>query len=223
MCALAERRRGTHTQFPVSPVLRQPAKERGPRARRTVALILTATKSIFLTRGYAGTTVDEIARLAGISRASFYTYFPSKRDVLLALGAESAHAALEIADYVEAIADPCDEAEIEDVVRRSFAVLDDHASFGLAWTQAAQEDEEIRVAGTKRYLQVCTRMGQALGAVRGRPFDNPAARGMVVFSMLDRAWTFRQLYDEMLKDGTLEHEIALVLVDMLVEGRRSRT
>jgi hypothetical protein len=46
-------------------------------------------REVFLTRGYAGTTVDEIARIADVSRASFYAYFPSKREVLLALGAPS--------------------------------------------------------------------------------------------------------------------------------------
>ena len=35
------------------------------------------------------TTIDEITRVASVSRASFYTYFPSKRDVLLALGKDS--------------------------------------------------------------------------------------------------------------------------------------
>ncbi len=83
--------------FPVSPTLRQPAQELGPRATRTVALILEAAKGILLTHGYAGTTVDEIARVAGISRASFYT-FPSKRDVLLALGVDSAHAGMHMID-----------------------------------------------------------------------------------------------------------------------------
>src|SRR4030081_1073131 len=77
----------------VSPTLRQPANELGPRAHLTIARILDATKKIFLIRGYTGTTIDEITRVANVSRASFYTYFPSKRDVLLAVGADSASAA----------------------------------------------------------------------------------------------------------------------------------
>jgi hypothetical protein len=31
-----------------------------------------ATKTVFLTRGFAGTTVDEITKLAGVSRSTFY-------------------------------------------------------------------------------------------------------------------------------------------------------
>lgn len=219
-------RRGTKTsvvrEFPVSPTLRQPAKERGPRATRTVALILAATKEIFLARGYAGTTVDEIARSAGISRASFYTYFPSKRDVLLALGADSAHAAEEMVDFVKDIKAPWGLPDVESFVHRCFAVLDDHASFGFAWTQAAHEDEEIRVAGMKRHLSVCARMGRALGALRGRPFDDAAAQGLVVFSMLERGWTYRQLYAGTLKEAALEREVATVLCATLKDGRAVR-
>ncbi|MCU4183490.1 TetR/AcrR family transcriptional regulator [Acidiferrimicrobium sp. IK] len=209
-------------QFPVSPTLRQPAKERGPRATRTVGLILGATKDIFLTRGYAGTTVDEIARVAGISRASFYTYFPSKRDVLLALGAESAHAAEVMVGYVRAIELPWSDAAIEDFVVKSFAVLDDHASFGIAWTQAAYEDEVIHKAGMKRHLRDCAKMGKAMGDLRGRPFADPAAHGLVIFSALERAWTYRQLYAGTISDGALERQIAEVICATLRDPAPAR-
>jgi len=198
-------------QFPVSPTLRQPAKERGPRAERTVAKILAATKEIFLTRGYIGTTIDEITKAAGVSRASFYTYFPSKRDVLLALGAESAHAAEAMVDFVSEIPLQWTTADIEVFVHKSFTVLDDHASFGFAWTQAAHEDEEIRVAGMRRHLQVCRRMGQALGVLRGVPFADNAAQGILVFSMLERAWSFCKLYEARLPASTMEQAIAATI------------
>ena len=70
--------------FLTPPSIRQPANPLGPRAQRTINRIIEATRDVFLTRGYSGTTIDEIARLADVSRASFYTYFPSKRDVLIA-------------------------------------------------------------------------------------------------------------------------------------------
>lgn len=173
-----------------------------------MAKILAATKEIFLARGYTGTTVDEITRAAGVSRASFYTYFPSKRDVLLALGAESAHAAEVMVDLISEITAPWTVAEIEEFVHKSFVLLDDHASFGFAWTQAAHEDEEIRVAGMRRHLQVCRRMGQAMGTLRGWPFPDTAAQGLLVFSMLERAWSFCKLYDGKLSASAMERVIA---------------
>ena len=211
--------RSPSREFLGSPILRQPAKEMGPRATRTVALILAATKEIFLTHGYAGTTVDEITRVAGISRASFYTYFPSKRDVLLALGAESAHAAATLVDYVHAIKSPWKPPDIEEFVRKSFVVFDEHASFGFAWTQAAHQDEEIRIAGMKRHLQVCGGMGRALGSLRGEPFDDPTAQGVIIFSMLERSWSYCQLYTGKLDEVSVHKEIAQVLQALL----RSRT
>lgn len=211
--------RSSSREFLGSPTLRQPAKEMGPRATRTVALILDATKEIFLSHGYAGTTVDEIARVAGISRASFYTYFPSKRDVLLALGAESAHAAATLVDYLRAVKSPWKASDIEDFVRKTFVVFDEHASFGFAWTQAAHQDEEIRIAGMKRHLQVCAGMGRALGSLRGEPFQDPTAQGLIIFSMLERAWSYCQLYTGKLDQASVQKEIAQVLQALL----RNRT
>ena len=43
-----------------------------------------AILSVFLNRGYSAVTVDEAARGAGISRATFFRYFGSKEDVVVA-------------------------------------------------------------------------------------------------------------------------------------------
>lgn len=47
--------------------------------------ILTATRSLLTHRPMADVTIDEIASAAGISRTSFYFYFPSKQAVLATL------------------------------------------------------------------------------------------------------------------------------------------
>jgi AcrR family transcriptional regulator len=199
---------GNARSFPVSPTLRQPADVLGPRATRTVGQILEATKAIFLSHGYAGTTVDEIARLAGVSRASFYTYFPSKRDILLALGADAAHGGMLIVDYLGDLRQPVDDHQLEEYVRRCFAVLDEQASFAFAWTQAAHQDEEIRVAGMKRHLRICGDLGQALGELRGRPFADHTAQGLTLMSQLERAWSYCQLYSDPALEVAVRAEIA---------------
>lgn len=38
---------------------------------------------LFTERGYEGTTIDDICEVAGISRSTFFRYFPTKEDVLL--------------------------------------------------------------------------------------------------------------------------------------------
>ncbi|MCB8835744.1 TetR/AcrR family transcriptional regulator, partial [Escherichia coli] len=40
---------------------------------------------LFIEKGFDGTTVDEVAAAAGISRRTFFHYFDSKDDILLSL------------------------------------------------------------------------------------------------------------------------------------------
>ena len=47
--------------------------------------ILNSAQVLMLARGYAGTKVDEICEHAGVSKGSFYHFFPSKRDLTLAV------------------------------------------------------------------------------------------------------------------------------------------
>ena len=46
------------------------------------ATLEEAASELFLEKGYPATSIDDIARRAGISRATFFNYFPQKSDVL---------------------------------------------------------------------------------------------------------------------------------------------
>lgn len=41
--------------------------------------VLEGARQVFLTDGFEGASVDEIARVAGVSKATLYSYFPDKR------------------------------------------------------------------------------------------------------------------------------------------------
>jgi AcrR family transcriptional regulator len=45
--------------------------------------IANMAMELFVERGYEGTTIDDICKVAGISRSTFFRYFRSKEDVLL--------------------------------------------------------------------------------------------------------------------------------------------
>ena len=45
-------------------------------------MLAEAATELFLERGYHHTAVDDIAHRAGVSRATFFNYFPAKADVL---------------------------------------------------------------------------------------------------------------------------------------------
>jgi AcrR family transcriptional regulator len=52
---------------------------------RVRARLLSAARRLFARQGVAGTTMDDIARLAGVSRPTVFNYFPSKNLLLAAL------------------------------------------------------------------------------------------------------------------------------------------
>jgi AcrR family transcriptional regulator len=201
--------------LPIPATPRQPAQVLGPRASRTIARILAATKEIFLVRGYGGTTIDEIARVAGLSRASFYSYFSSKRELVLTLGANHAAEATDVVERLRTITRPWRIEDIEEWVRQYFALLETHGSFAFAWTQAAHEDEEIRRAGMKRHLDICRRMGTALGEVRGAPFARPREQGLLTLSMLERGWSYCRLYAGTIDADVVQAEAARVIASSL--------
>lgn len=208
--------------FPIAPTLRSPAKEFGPRANRTIAKILEAARAMFLTRGYVGTTIDEIAKVAQLSRSSFYTYFPTKRDVLLALGADYARAGTAVVERLATRSRGWTPEDVEGFVADYFVMLDDHGAFAFAWTQAAHDDAEILAAGRPRHLAMARRFGEIMGELRGRPFDDPTARGLAMFSMLERAWSYCQLYEGAIAGARVQREAAAVLAaTMRAEGKRA--
>lgn len=211
---------GTTSTFGVAPTLRQPAADLGPRARKTIAKILDATRQVFLTKGYAGTTIDEVASVAGISRGSVYTYFPSKRDMLLALGAGTA-------DDVEAVFERFRNqpgarriGDFRAFVDEYWTVLDTHGAFSLAWTQAAFQDDEIRAAGRARHLAMC----RALGDLMGGPGSSgdPTARGLMLSALVERTWSYAQLYAGGVDEEALRDELARTMF-VQVHGRAPGT
>jgi AcrR family transcriptional regulator len=63
---------------------------------RTRRDIEAAALELMERQGYQATTVDEIARLAGVSNATFFRYFPAKEDVLFATEHSAAERMVEL-------------------------------------------------------------------------------------------------------------------------------
>ena len=47
--------------------------------------LLDTALDLFETKGYAATTIDDIAAAAGTTRVTFYAHFPSRRAIMAAL------------------------------------------------------------------------------------------------------------------------------------------
>jgi AcrR family transcriptional regulator len=58
-----------------------PIRERTRKAVQTE--LTTVAQDLFVAQGYDGTTVDQIAAAAGMSKRTFFRYFPSKDDLVI--------------------------------------------------------------------------------------------------------------------------------------------
>jgi AcrR family transcriptional regulator len=67
------------------------------RSHETKRSLVQAAMALWRANGYARTTVADICRAAGVSKALFYFYFPRKEDVLFEVGVVSTDAARSVA------------------------------------------------------------------------------------------------------------------------------
>jgi len=172
----------------LTPTLRSPAPEPGVKAIRTREHLVSKALELFLERGYGGTTIDHITDAAGVSRATFYTYFPTKRDVLLAAGSRSLERSWEALRAIRDIPRDWSPADLEAWVRRYLAFLDEYGGFTLMWSQAAWGDADLRTLGMKGSLRAARMVGETLQELRDERSGSPEAEGLAVISMLDRFW-----------------------------------
>ena len=200
---MTRRPKTLETGFPTDVPIRH-GEELGPKAQRTVERIISSARGVFLANGYAGTTIDEIARVAEVSRGSIYTYFPTKRDVLVAVGADSVRATEGLVAELGRLGRT--RAGLVEWVTNYFAFLDVHGAFAFAWTEAAQNDDEIRVAGMKGHLHMCRDFSHRLEEATGRAIDEPETFGLTMISMLERLWSYGALYS-----GRTRRDVAIDL------------
>ena len=193
---MAERKAAKRTKkstFKLRGERRGPAATVGPRAQRTTALIMDTAREVFLAKGYHGLRIDDIAEAAGVSRASFYTYFPSKRDLLLALGQQTFEATARALDQMDALEAEWTRDRVFDLVRIYMAMLEDHGAFLLVWSQATYGDEELAASGVRARLSTGRRFGsllQRLGGNDPTTGDDPARVGLALLVMMDRYWSY---------------------------------
>lgn len=67
---------------PATPPEAPPVGLREQNRRETTAKLEAVALALFTERGFDNVTIDEIAEQAGVSRRTFFRYFPAKEDVL---------------------------------------------------------------------------------------------------------------------------------------------
>ncbi|PJJ71959.1 AcrR family transcriptional regulator [Diaminobutyricimonas aerilata] len=134
-----------------------------PRSSSRATLEEAATE-LFLEQGYEATTVGQIARRAGVSRTSFFNYFPTKADVVW-VAVDDALDALRVALAGAETA----EDVFEGVLAVGARVDAQHVPLAITETEAMGGAAEIEAAGLARAARLGRELRDALG--RGATLD----------------------------------------------------
>lgn len=159
------------------------------RALQTKDLLVSTAKALFLEYGYAATTIDNIADAAAVSRASFYTYFSSKMEIMIVAGTDARDTSCALLKQLGEIDRGNLQAGIETWIDEYFRFLERDGGYILTWQQAALKDPALRklgMEGSQRASRVLAEALQQLGA-RGSQSDL-LIRSLALRSMLDRFW-----------------------------------
>lgn len=163
----------------------------GAKGQRTKTRILEEARRLMLRKGYDATTIEDITEASGVGRASFYTYFKSKQDVLMALGADAEEAGVAAARQLSRLTR---DSSLEDVTRWVEEYLefwDAHGPFVYAAYQASYADSELRQWSINSEMTGAKILGEALIHLRGKnypPGVDPLIEGLALQSMLERFW-----------------------------------
>ena len=148
--------------------------------------LVRAAIDLFAEQGYDSTTVAEIAERAGLTKTTFFRYFPDKREVLFAgqehhtrLFADGIAAAPEGATPLEAVAVALETA--------TAAFTPEQRSFGPQLQAVIEANGELRERSVFKMMSISAATTEALRK-RGVPeptADVAAYLGALAF---DRAW-----------------------------------
>lgn len=155
----------------------EPARKRLTRAEaqaRTRRLLLQAAAQVFARRGFAGSSVEEIADTAGFSTGALYSNFGSKEDLFLEL--TSAYNSGLIADASEALLKQG--AEVQDAVGEISRLL----------IAAADKDPDFALLQAEFWLYA-VRNPQLLDKMAARMREPRAGLEQLVGDALDRRST----------------------------------
>ncbi|MCV7028517.1 TetR/AcrR family transcriptional regulator [Mycobacterium sherrisii] len=174
----------TNTGYAHASRRRRPSQHTGD--DRTQA-ILSAAERLLAQRPLADFSVDDLARGAGISRPTFYFYFPSKNAVVLSLLDQlhsTAHAAMNTL-RTNLTGDP--ETLWRDRIEAFFEVSGSHRAVAVAGAAAKATNPEVRQAWATLMQQWISFTAVAISAERSRgaaPHTVPAADLSIALNML---------------------------------------
>ena len=175
--------------------------------------IVQRALELFTEKGYAATTIDDIAAAVGTTRVTFYAHYPSRSDLMRDFMAR-VNAVLDRADGPDRAST---EAELVDVVRegRLEGILAWLESRSALWPvfrpyldvldEAAAVDREVRALVEGWHEEVISDIVRGMQLAGRFPEETHHIRGTLAFTQLDYVatlWTRRKV--EPNRDHALE-------------------
>jgi AcrR family transcriptional regulator len=186
----------------------------GKRSARAREKIFDAAKEQFVQRDYSSVSVSDIVKAAELSRATFYVYYPSKRDVFLELGIASTEAGLKVLAALEAVPDEWEAEHLTTWVDAFLGFFETYGGLAAAWRQV-KDDKELRDLGLREERRFTRRLGRELGRLRGRTLQDAALEGAAVFAMVEGVWRHSNVTDPSYERSevvaTLNSQLVLLL------------
>lgn len=137
-----------------------PPPPRQERSRRKRDALLQSALALFAERGYEETSIEEIARQAGVAVGGFYQHFASKRQILLVLMDRLLQEASMLTLEAKSATLPDIRDGIARLVHQAFQVDWGYAGAYRAWREAAALDRELQ--GLQHQIEAWTARQLAL-------------------------------------------------------------
>ena len=177
--------------------------------------ILACAAQLFAQRGYVGTSMNQVAEAAGLSKATLYHYCRDKHSLLVSIAEDHVGRLLAVVDEVSAQRLPA-EARLRELIRRFVAEYADAQHAHRVLTEDVKflrPDEQQRVLDIER--QVVAGIAAAVAALRPELKRAALAKPltMLLFGMINWMFTW------MKPDGELGYEaMAPIVADLFIGG-----
>lgn len=167
-------------------------------------LIVSRALELFTAKGYASTTIDEIAAAAGTSRVTFYAYYPSRSDLMV----DFMSRVNSVLERTDGPGQASTAAELVDVVRSGklpgvLAWLESRAALWPVFrpyldvlSEAAAADREVRDLLERWRGDVVADIVRGMDLAGRYPEETRHLRATLAYNQLDYVstlWTSRAL------------------------------
>ena len=168
------------------------------------AQLLATARDVFAQKGYHGTSMDDLADLAGITKPVLYQHFASKRDLYLELLDDMRERLVHELDHVP-LSDHPEELLTEGIVAFFRFMANDESAFRLMF-EASEADPEVAKRVQAAREEIAERTARVIAAHGGTLDPEVAAWAVVGMCELVSHWWL----DHPSSRGTSEEMAALV-------------